>query len=113
MRNQGFKSFAASVPPVNADGVFTGATLNTSAYAQIQKQLQTTQAQDFAEDSLANSQQPSVGGNASATCATGNTLPGTAAGYGVFVVGTPLFETLLIAKNSVANGMPTAGSTEG
>lgn len=48
--------FADPVTAVmNGDGVFTTATLNTTAYAQIQRQLLTLQAQDFAEDSPANS----------------------------------------------------------
>ena len=92
---------------MNADGVFTGATLNTGAYAQIQKQLQATQAQDFAEDSPTNSQQTSVGGNATATCGNGNTLPGAAADYGVFVVGSGGFT----AANSQMSGSLAAGGT--
>jgi len=92
---------------MNADGVFTGGTLNTSAYAQIQKQLQATQAQDFAEDSAANSQLASLGGNATATCGNGNTLPGAAANYGVFVVGTGGFT----AANSQMTGSLAAGGT--
>lgn len=92
---------------MNADGVFTGATLNTGAYAQIQKQLQSLQAQDFAEDSAANSQQASVGGSASAACGTGTTLPGVAAGYGAFIVGTGGFT----AANSQMTGSLAAGGT--
>jgi hypothetical protein len=73
---------------MDGNGVFTGATLNMAAYAQIQKQLQALQAQDFAEDSPANSQLTAVGGNATTQCGAGNTLPGAAADYSVFIVGT-------------------------
>jgi choice-of-anchor A domain-containing protein len=90
---------------MNADGVFTGATLNTSAYTQIQKQLQATQAQDFTEDSASNSQLASVGGNASTTCATGNSLGGAAADYNVFIVGTGSFT----GANSQMTGSLAAG----
>lgn len=90
---------------MNGQQVFTGATLNTAAYAQIQKKLQTLQAQDFAEDSPANSQATSVGGNASTMCGSGNTLPGAAANYGVFVVGTGSFT----GANSQMTGSLAAG----
>jgi len=92
---------------MNSAGVFTGATLNTGAYAQIQKQLQALQAQDFAEDSPANSQQTSVGGNASAACGNGNALPGAAADYGAFIVGSGGFT----AANSQMTGSLAAGGT--
>ena len=91
---------------MNADGVFTGATLNTTAYAQIQTQLQTTQAADFAEDSAANSQLASVGGTATnSTCGAGNTLPGAAANYNVFIPGVGSF----VAANSQMTGSLAVG----
>jgi len=90
---------------LNGDGVFTGGTLNTKAYAQIQTKLQTLQAQDFAEDSPANSQMASVGGSANTACGAGNTLPGAAANYGVFVVGSGNFT----AANSQMAGSLAAG----
>ena len=109
---QTLTGFADPITSVmNADGVFTGGTLNTGAYAQIQTQLQTTQTQDFAEDSSANSQLASVGGTGttttSGTCGTGITLPGAAANYGVFVVGTGGFT----AANSQMTGSLAAGGT--
>ena len=109
---QTLTGFADPITSVmNADGVFTGGTLNTSAYAQIQTKLQTTQAQDFAEDSAANSQLASVGGTGttttSGTCGTGITLPGAAANYGAFIVGTGGFT----AANSQMTGNLAAGGT--
>jgi choice-of-anchor A domain-containing protein len=90
---------------MDGNGVFTGATLNAAAYAQIQQKLQTLQAQDFAEDSSANSQLAAVGGNATSMCGTGNTLPGAAANYSAFIVGTGNF----IAANSQMTGSLAVG----
>ena len=95
---------------MDGNGVFTGATLNAAAYAQIQQQLQTTQTADFTEDSLANSQLAAVGGTATSTtstCGTGNTLPGAAANYGAFIVGNGNF----IAANSQMTGSLAVGGS--
>ena len=103
---------------MNADGVFTGATLNATAYAQIQTQLQGTQAADFAQDSAANSMLASVGGTATGTtgttgtttntlCGAGNTLPGAAANYNVFIPAAGSF----IAANAQMTGSLAVGGS--
>ena len=91
---------------MNADGVFTTATLNTTAYAQIQTQLKTSQTADFAEDSSANSQLATEAGSASAMCGTGNTLPGAAANYGVFIVGNG---SATIADSQMSGSLAVGG----
>lgn len=90
---------------MDGNGVFTNATLNATAYAQIQKHLQTLQAQDFAADSSARSMQPAVAGTATAMCGNGNTLPGAAANYSAFIVGTGNFQ----GSNSQMTGSLAAG----
>ncbi|MBV8804358.1 MAG: choice-of-anchor A family protein, partial [Sinobacteraceae bacterium] len=96
----------------DGNGVFTGGTLNAAAYAQIQQQLQTTQAQDFATDSSANSMLGAVGGNGGGTgtgtmCGAGNTLPGAAASYGVFIPGNGNFNG---ANSQMTGSLAVGGS---
>jgi choice-of-anchor A domain-containing protein len=106
---QGLTGFADPITNVmDGNGVFTGATLNTAAYAQIQQKLQALQAQDFAEDSAANSQLAAVGGmatNPNPMCGAGNTLPGAAANFNVFISGKGNYN----ASNSQMTGSLAAG----